>query len=136
VSDNPQRLTRFDADGAREPMRHPQLVSLAYADHRRWAFYNIGAMMCAFDTGRMHGPEQGPTFTPTDRQRRRIAGARAYVAQRLTVAYSGQLDTGRLHGPASDSRGIDCGCGWGTLCDTGSRHGLCDCRPHHGGAHR
>jgi len=28
-------------------------------DVRRWAFYNIGAMMCGRDTGRWHGPE-GP----------------------------------------------------------------------------
>ena len=31
-------------------------VSQRLADTRRWAFYEIGAQMCAADTGTMHGP--------------------------------------------------------------------------------
>ena len=32
------------------------IVSQRLADTRRWAFYEIGAQMCAADTGTMHGP--------------------------------------------------------------------------------
>ncbi len=32
------------------------IVSQRLADTRRWAFYAIGAQMCAADTGMMHGP--------------------------------------------------------------------------------
>ena len=31
------------------------IVSQRLADTRRWAFYEIGAQMCAADTGTMHG---------------------------------------------------------------------------------
>jgi hypothetical protein len=43
------------------------------------------------------------------------------------------FDLGKLHGPTSDPRGIDCGCGWGLLCDTeraGSGYTLCGARRH------
>jgi hypothetical protein len=30
--------------------------STRWAEHRRWAYYNIGAFMCDIDTGRVHGP--------------------------------------------------------------------------------
>lgn len=30
------------------------------SDTRRWAWFNIGAMMCATDTGVVHGPEMAP----------------------------------------------------------------------------
>jgi hypothetical protein len=33
-------------------------MRLEIADVRRWAFYNIGAMFCDFDTGVVHGPRR------------------------------------------------------------------------------
>lgn len=134
MSDNPQRLTRFDADGARIPQvpcYGTTLNGTALSRNGRREMANaVRAGVVNGDTGRMHGPfrvpgdtndrdcygshyprlgysnvADQPTFTPTDRQRRRIAGARAYLAQRLTVAYSGELDTGREHGPRC---GPDC----------------------------
>ena len=44
----------------------------------------------------------------------------------------GTFDTGRAHGPTSDPRNVDCGCGWGWLCDAstldGTPYTLCECQ--------
>ncbi len=40
------------------------IVSQRLADTRRWAFYAIGAQMCAGDTGTMHGPAPKPREQP------------------------------------------------------------------------
>jgi hypothetical protein len=43
-------------------MPAPQIIPMSplrygsFADTRRWAFFSLGARMCARDTGRMHGP--------------------------------------------------------------------------------
>lgn len=33
-----------------------RLQSFQHSETRRWAFYNVGAYMCGFDTGRQHYP--------------------------------------------------------------------------------
>lgn len=38
------------------------------ADVRRWAYYNIGAMMCRPDTGTLHGPQQWLECSPAQRE--------------------------------------------------------------------
>lgn len=75
------------------PMRHPQLVTLAYADHRRWAFYSIGAMMCAFDTGLVHGPaplwrvgQPMPAIIAERRMEGQIAAEREWQRARILAA--------------------------------------------------
>jgi len=40
------------------------IVSQQLADTRRWAFYEIGAQMCAADTGAVHGPAPQPAAQP------------------------------------------------------------------------
>jgi hypothetical protein len=39
------------------------------ADVRRWAFYNIGAMMGPTDTGVLHGPQQWLEASPAATKR-------------------------------------------------------------------
>lgn len=51
------------------------IVSQRLAPTRRWAFYEIGAQMCAADTGTMHGPAP-------------YAGTTAYVDAALNTAGS------------------------------------------------
>lgn len=54
----------------------------------------------------------------------------ALAAKRAITQNSVAFDTGRQHGPTLSA--VDCGCGWGALCDTGPFGALCDARPHHG----
>lgn len=37
---------------------HALWWNIAGQDTRRWAFYNLGAFMCAQDTGKVHGPDR------------------------------------------------------------------------------
>lgn len=77
---------------------------------------------------------------------RRIVPSRAEQRERALTAWQRRLiaeqvrsnapafrarsgDTGKVHGPTADPRGVDCGCGWGMLCDTATSGALCDCLP-------
>ena len=56
------------------------IVSQRLADTRRWAFYEIGAQMCAGDTGAIHGP------APKPREQLRAAGAQGARPTAVTAA--------------------------------------------------
>jgi hypothetical protein len=96
-------------------MSHPQLVSLAYADHRRWAFYTIGAMMCAFDTGVVHGPELPTLSFRLGSGRVNVKAASAPITERILAA-TDHIGRGRL--PAKCPHG-------GPLCGACKVNGYC-----------
>jgi hypothetical protein len=88
---------------------HAQWWALSFtgAETRRWAFYSIGAMMCAVDTGKAHGPAVSCRHERATRPgmdaRRGLAADRAYrtlLFMGAEVTWRRVYDTGKVHGPA------------------------------------
>lgn len=60
---------------------------------------------------------------------------RYFIDRQSWFGYACELDTGKVHGPTANPNNIDCGCGWGKICDaergyfTGHPYTLCGAMP-------